>query len=86
MPAVTYHRSPTGRYGGRRISHMVSLVAAGEKWFAVLDNNYPRSIEWIEPEQFRDCYTGGGSGWAIIPLKPGPPPVPRPATARHLVE
>src|SRR4051794_24575544 len=33
MPAVTYYRSPTGRYGGQRIAHMVSLVAAGEKWW-----------------------------------------------------
>jgi hypothetical protein len=77
MPGVTYYRSPTGRYGGRRISHMVSLVAAGEKWFAILDNNYPRSYEWMAADEFRQVYTGGRSGWAIVPLKPGPPPVPR---------
>ena len=77
MPGVTYYRSPTGRYGGRRISHMVSLVGAGAKWFAILDNNYPRSVEWMAPYEFRQVYTGGRSGWAIIPLKPGPPPIPR---------
>jgi hypothetical protein len=81
MPAVTYYRSPTGRYGGRRISHMVSLVAAGERWFAILDNNYPKSYEWLAPDEFRQCYTGGGSGWAVILLRPGPPPVPRPPIA-----
>lgn len=78
MPAVTYWRSPTGRYGGRRIPHMVSLVAAGETWWAVLDNNYPGSFEWMTRDQFLNCYAdGGGKGWAVIPLTPGPPPVPR---------
>jgi hypothetical protein len=81
MPGVTYYRSPTGRYGGRRVSHMVSLVAATDKWFAIIDNNHPKSYEWVAPDEFRACYTGGRAGWAIIPLKPGPPPVPRSAAA-----
>jgi hypothetical protein len=74
MPAVTYSFSPTGRYGGRRISHMVSLVGAGEKWFVILDNNYPKSFEWMDEATFRKTYA---PGWAIIPLKLGPPPIPR---------
>ena len=79
MPGVTYWRSPTGRYGGRQISHMVSLVHADERHFAVLDNNYPRTIEWMSPEQFRRTFGGpSGEGWAVIPLKPGPPPPPAP--------
>src|SRR5258706_5337603 len=41
MPGVTYGYSPTGRYNGKRIAHMVSLVHASDTWFAVLDNNYP---------------------------------------------
>jgi hypothetical protein len=78
MPGVTYYRSPTGRYGGRRIPHMVSLVAAGEKWWAILDNNFPGTIEWMSQEEFLRSYTdGSGKGWAIIPLTPGPPPLPR---------
>jgi hypothetical protein len=78
MPGVTYYRSPTGRYGGRRIPHMVSLVAAGEKWWAILDNNFPGTIEWMSRDEFLRSYTDGASkGWAIIPLTPGPPPIPR---------
>ena len=78
MPAVTYYRSPTGRYGGRRVLHMVSLVAAGPKWWAILDNNFPGTIEWMSREDFARSFTGGsGKGWAVVLLKPGPPPLPR---------
>jgi hypothetical protein len=77
MPGVTYSYSPTGRYGGQRIAHMVSLVAAGDRWFVVLDNNFPQTYEWMSAEEFRRSYTGGKSGWAVIPLNPGPPPPPR---------
>ena len=77
FPGVTYWYSPTGRYGGRRISHMVSLVHCDEKWCAILDNNYPGSIEWMTPQQFLSVFKGPSKeGWAIIPLRPGPPPVP----------
>lgn len=79
MPGVTYWRSPTGRYGGQRISHMVSLVAASDKWFVILDNNYPGedAYEWLTPDEFKKAYTGNtGKGWAVIPLEPGPPPIP----------
>jgi hypothetical protein len=45
----------------------------------VLDNNHPgpEKLEWMSEAQFRRSYTGGASGWAVIPLRPGPPPVPR---------
>ena len=77
MPAVTYSLSPSGRYGGRRIAHMVSLVHADEKHFAVLDNNFPGTIEWMTPAEFRRAYGGrSGSGWAVILLDEGPPPAP----------
>ncbi len=77
MPSVTYNYSPTGRYGGRKIAHMVSLVHADDKWFGVLDNNYPGpdKIEWIEPTTFQRDY-GAKSGWAVILLDAGPPPPP----------
>jgi hypothetical protein len=75
MPAVTYCCSPAGRYDGRRIAHMVNLVHADERWFAVLDNNFPGSIEWMNEAEFRRTYSGFGQGWAVILLSPGPPPL-----------
>jgi hypothetical protein len=79
LPCVTYCQSPTGRYQGRRIAHMVNLVAAragGQRLWAILDNNYPGTIEWMTEDQFRRAYTGLGGGWAVILLAPGPPPPP----------
>lgn len=78
MPGVTYCVSPAGRYGGRRISHMVSLMHADDRGnWSIMDNNYPKSFEWMTEQEFRRTYTGGGGGWAVILLDPGPPPVPR---------
>lgn len=76
MPSVTYSYSPTGRYNGRRIAHMVNLVHADEKWWGILDNNYITQIEWLSEEEFRGPYMGRGKGWSVILLKPGPPPHP----------
>jgi len=79
MPGVTYSFSPTGRYGGQRIAHMVSLVHADDSWFCVLDNNYTGATkyEWMTPAEFRKTYTGGRAGWAVILLRQGPPPAPK---------
>lgn len=77
MPGVTYYYSPTKRYGGQKISHMVSLVHASDKWFGILDNNYPGSIEWMDPQTFLSVYSGGKNGWAVVFLNDGPPPPPR---------
>lgn len=87
MPSVTYCWSPTGRYNGQKIAHMVSLMHADEKHFVVCDNNYvprtdeekraPQTYEWLTPEEFRKSYTGMGGGWAVILLSPGPPAPPR---------
>jgi hypothetical protein len=79
MPAVTYSFSPSGRYGGQRIAHMVSLVHADERWFCVLDNNYigADAYEWLSPQEFARTYAHGGQGWSVILLDPGPPPLPR---------
>ncbi len=78
MSSITYGWSPTGRYGGRRIPHMVSLVHADGEWFGILDNNYPGTVEWMNEAEFKKSYYEGGtgSGWAVILLEPGPPPVP----------
>lgn len=79
MPGVTYSRSPTGRYGGQQIAHMVSLVHADDQHFVILDNNYigDSNYEWLTPEEFKKSYTGLGGGWAVILLDNGPPPIPR---------
>ena len=73
MPGVTYCFSPAGRYRGR-IAHMVSLVHADDERFGILDNNYPGSIEWMTPDEFRRVYACS-TGWAVILLDSGPPPV-----------
>lgn len=76
MPGVTYSYSPTGRYGGQGIDHMVSLVYCDDRWAAVLDNNYPGSYEWMPTATFRQVYTRRGGGWAVIFLAPMPPAPP----------
>lgn len=78
MPGVTYCKSPTGRYGGSTIAHMVSLPHADDQWFCVLDNNYPGedAYEWMTPQEFSRTYTGGGGGWSVILLTAPPPPAP----------
>jgi hypothetical protein len=77
MPAVTYERSPTGRYSGQRIAHMVSMPHCDGQHVAVLDNNYPgpTRYEWMTPEEFiRVCNPRGY--WAVVLLPPPPPPPP----------
>lgn len=78
MPGVTYSFSPTKRYGGQKIAHMVSLVHLDDKHACVLDNNFPGidKYEWMSVEEFLRTFTGGRSGWAVILLDPGPPPLP----------
>lgn len=84
MPAITYAYSPTKRYGGQKIAHMVNLVAAGvgqgpdgKGWWVILDNNYPGSYEWMSEAEFTRAYRGGAQGWCVILLDPAPPPPPR---------
>lgn len=79
MPSVTYSYSPTGRYGGGKIAHMVTLSHADDQWFCVLDNNFPgtTAYEWMSPQEFLRTYAAGGQGWSVILLDPGPPPPPR---------
>lgn len=78
MPAVTYSFSPTGRYQGRKIQHMVSLVFLSDDWACILDNNHPGvdKLEWISTKDFLRTFTGGSNGWAVIFATPGPPPFP----------
>lgn len=78
MVCSTYDRSPTGRYGGRRIYHMVNIAHATDAWFAVLDNNSPGTdkYEWMTPAEFTRVCASGGKPWIVILLEPGPPPSP----------
>lgn len=77
MPCVTYGVSPTGRYGGKQIAHMVNTANADDQSFAVLDNNYIRTFEWLNPQEFQRSYTYTGGGWSVFILKWGPPPPPK---------
>jgi hypothetical protein len=84
-PNVTYNFSPTGRYGGQKIAHMVSLMHLDDKWACILDNNFPGTFEWMDVQTFLSVYTGGrGNGWAVIFLDPGPPPPPYNRASRPL--
>lgn len=76
MPAVTYSKSPTGRYNGGRISHMVSMPHCDDKWIAILDNNYPGAdkYEWMSPDEARSA---GVLNWIVVLLSPPPPPPPK---------
>jgi hypothetical protein len=75
VPGVTYSVSPTGRYGGRRIAHMVSLVHADESRVCILDNNYigENAYEWMTLNEGRRA---GLLDWVIVLLTPGVPPAP----------
>ena len=79
MPGVTYSFSPTGRYNGQKIAHMVNIVCATASHFVILDNNYPGidNYEWLSPSEFLKTYSGQGQGWTVILLSPSPPPPPR---------
>lgn len=78
MVSITYYRSPTLRYGGSTISHMVTLLHLDDKQACFLDNNFPGTWEWCSVEQFLPTVaSGGGNYWAVIFLNPGPPPPPK---------
>lgn len=78
MPCVTYSFSPTGRYRGGKISHMVNCVHHDGKHVCILDNNYPGDdkYEWMTPDEFMKTFTAGRSGWVFVLLDGGPPPLP----------
>jgi hypothetical protein len=79
MICTTYSRSPTGRYGGQRIAHMVNAAHFTKNWVAILDNNYigEDNYEWMTPQEYLKAASGGRKLWAILLLVPQPPPCPR---------
>ena len=81
MVAITYCYSPSGRYGGSRIAHMVNAVNGprpGSKagYWGILDNNYEKTIEWLSDAEFQGPFKQGGGGWAVIFLASPPPVTP----------
>lgn len=74
MPGVTYSYSPTGRYNGQKIAHMVNLVHMDDTYACILDNNYPGDdkYEWMTIAEFQKVYA---PGWCVI-LLDAPPPNP----------
>lgn len=80
LVGVTYSYSPTGRYGGQKISHMVNLCHLDSQHAVILDNNYiePKeaAYEWLTIDEFVRTFTGGRAGWAFVLLDAGPPPLP----------
>lgn len=79
MLCVTYSKSPTGRYNGGKIAHMVNAAHYSKAWVGILDNNYigEDEIEWMTPAEFRRIANLGGEVWAIVLLTPPPPPAPK---------
>lgn len=84
MTGITYCYSPTGRYRGQTIAHMVNCVGARvgpNKLWAILDNNYVKPeeglIEWMDEATFKKVWLNNGGGWFITVLnRPDPPPIP----------
>lgn len=78
MVSTTYSFSPSGRYNGGKIAHMVNLVYLDDKYACILDNNYigTKNLEWITTDEYFKSASGGRNLWAVILLDPGPPPPP----------
>lgn len=82
MVGATYCYSPTRRYNGQTIAHMVNIVGArvgpGKNLWVVLDNNYIDELEWMDEATFEKVFSGNGGGWWLTLLNEAdPPPIPR---------
>lgn len=79
MVCTTYSYSPSGRYGGGKIAHMVNLAGARigpDRQWCFLDNNY-KDPEWMDEDTAWKVIRGMGGAWAVIFTEPGPAPVPK---------
>ncbi len=76
MVSVTYNGFDDF-YGNRSIAHMVNLVHLDDRWAAIVDNNHIQDVVWMSNPEFMKRFNGGGSGWAVILLKAGPPMPPK---------
>jgi hypothetical protein len=73
--SVTYNGRDGVFYRGP-IAHMVNLVHLSSQFAGIQDNNFPGQWLWMSPTDFLDRWKGGGA-WAVVLLKPGPPPIPK---------
>lgn len=73
MAGITYGYSP--RYGSN-VAHMVDLVMIDNDTAAILDNNFPGTIEWMDRKEFVRRWKIMGGGWGVWFNAPPPPPVP----------
>lgn len=65
------------RYGMQKIAHMVMLVHLDDKTAAILDNNFPGTLEWMSRDEFLKRWKyPSGSGWGYVIIEPPPPPIP----------
>ena len=65
------------RYQMETIAHMVMLVHLDAHYAAIIDNNFPTTIEWMDREEFLKRWKHpNGQGWAYMLIAPPPPPVP----------
>ena len=82
MCGITYSYSPTpGRYQGQ-IAHMVNCVGARlgpqRNIWAIMDNNYIDTIQWMDEATFVKVFGGNGGYWFVAVLnRPDPPPIPK---------
>lgn len=86
IACITYGYSP--RYRGK-INHMVCCVHFSRNWCAVLDCNFPGTIEWMpRAEGVRRWRSGPGGGWLWALCSPPPPPIPtsKPFVAQQVPE
>ncbi|QVL31127.1 hypothetical protein KIH39_20080 [Telmatocola sphagniphila] len=72
---VTYSGADGVFYRGS-IYHMVNLVHMSDRFAVIQDNNFPGKWLWLPTAEFVSRWKALNGGWAIVLLKPGPPPIP----------
>lgn len=79
LVCCTYNYSPSGRYSGERISHMVNVHHHDGQRVAIGDNNFcgADQYEWLTVQEWEKCAKDSrGRLWAIAFDAPPPPPPP----------
>jgi len=74
-PCITYAGNDNVFYR-QKIAHMINLVYLDADTAAVHDNNYPGKWLWMTRDQFLSRWRDMSGGWAVVLLKPAPPPLP----------
>jgi hypothetical protein len=78
MACVTYAGRDSHYGSNKTIAHMVCLVAFGDQWACISDNNFIRDDQfmWMTPQEFISRWKANGGGWVVCLLAPPPPPPP----------